>query len=547
MKEQHTNRLRYWTPFVVSLTMVAGMFIGFKLRDSLRHKRNITTIVQRNDRLEQIIDLINERYVDSVNTNLLYRDAVNGIISHLDPHTVYIPADKLDAINEDLDGSFFGIGVEFSIVRDTIQITAVVENGPADVAGVVTGDKLVKVGDSLVAGNGITSERIIGLLKGKQFSKVFLSLLEPGSPTVKVVGLKRDAIPKHSVDVAIMLDSLTGIIKINRFSATTYEEFKTGLSKLKKQGLKNLVVDLRQNSGGYLDPARRIADEFLSGDKMIVFTQGANSIPRRYIAERQGDFEDGRLTILIDEQSASASEILAGAVQDWDRGIIMGRRTFGKGLVQDQYELEDGSALRLTIAKYYTPSGRSVQRSFDGGRDDYEEDFYHRFETGELTGYDTVAVEDTTRYFTSNNRVVYGGGGIRPDVYVPYDTTKLSTSLLNLIFSDGVKSVIWDYYIANRTRLRTYANIDDYKRNFKADTLIDMYLQKQDRHTRKVIKLILEDKRNRAYFKLQLKAQMARLLFRDSGYYSLIFTDDAMVRRALSAMYSDEYSKLIGR
>lgn len=547
MEKGSKRRMQVWAPLLMSLTLAAGMLIGFNLRDTLRHKRNITTIVQRNDRLEQIIDLINERYVDTLDRNILYRDAVNGILSHLDPHTVYIPADKLEAINEDLEGSFFGIGVEFNIIRDTIQITAVVEDGPAEIAGIGVGDRLVKVGDSVVAGTGITSDRIISMLKGKKFSKVFLTMLEPGSDKPKVIGLKRDAVPNHSIDASLMLDDNTGLIKISRFSATTYTEFMKHLLALKEKGAENLVIDLRQNSGGYMDPARKIADEFLSDDKLIVATNGSNSIVQEYYTERTGEFEDGKLIILVDEQSASASEILAGAVQDWDRGVIVGRRTFGKGLVQDQYVLDDGSALRLTIARYYTPSGRSLQRSFSDGKDQYAKDYVRRFETGELTGYDTVVNSDTTKFYTANNRVVYGGGGIRPDVYVPYDTVKLSTSLLNLIFSDGVKNVIWDYHSRNRSDLKLYKDVKEFKKKFSADVLVDLYLESLDRPTARVVKLTLEDERYRKYFTLHMKAQLARLLFREEGYYSVIFTDDNMVKTALKIVDGKQYSEITGR
>lgn len=547
MDDSSKSRMRVWGPLLMSLTLAGGMLIGFNLRDTLRHKRNITTIIQRNDRLEQIIDLINERYVDTLDRNALYRDAVEGILSHLDPHTVYIPADRLESINEDLEGSFFGIGVEFNIIRDTIQITAVVEDGPAEIAGVGVGDRLVKVGDSVVAGTGITSERIISMLKGKKFSKVFLTMLEPGSDKPKVIGLKRDAVPNYSVDASMMLDDATGLIKINRFSATTHKEFIKHLLALKEKGAENLVVDLRQNTGGYVEPAKEIADEFLSDDKLIVITNGTNSVEHEYVAERTGEFETGKLVVLVDEQSASASEILAGAIQDWDRGVIIGRRTFGKGLVQDQYLLDDGSALRLTIARYYTPSGRSLQRSFDDGKEQYTEDYVHRFETGELTGFDTVVNEDTTRFYTANNRVVYGGGGIRPDIYVPYDTVKLSTSLLNLIFSDGVKNVIWDYHSKHRNDLRLYKDVKQFKKEFKADTLVKLYVNSLDKPTARVVKLTLNDERYRKYFTLHMKAQLARMLFRQEGYYSIIFSDDNMVKTALKVLNGKEYSEVTGR
>lgn len=546
MNEKNKGRLRVWGPLLIALTLIVGMTIGFKMRDTLRNKRNITTIIQRNDRLEQIIDLIDARYVDTINTNVLYRDAVSGIISHLDPHTMYIPVEQLQSLNEDLDGSFFGIGVGFIVVDDTIQITSVVEEGPAEKAGISIGDKLIKVEDSVVAGTGITSSGIMTLLKGKQFTDVKLSLKQPVEDSIYVVTLKRDRIPTFSVDAALMLDSITGIIKINKFSATTYEEFETALKKLKAEGMEQLIVDLRQNSGGYMDPAQKIADEFLDGEKLIVKTKGVNSIARDYIGGKTGKFEQGNLVILVDEQSASASEILAGAVQDWDRGVLVGRRTYGKGLVQDQYELGDGSALRLTIAKYYTPSGRCVQRPYTDGREQYQQDFHDRFTSGELVGEDsTFSLEDTTRYYTANNRVVFGGGGIRPDVYVPYDTAKLSTAMLRLIYSKGVKSTVWDYYLYEKKKLKQYATVDLFAKYFNGDTLVKRYLKTEDRQTQKTIQQLLKQNDNRNYLAIQMKAQLARMLFRDHGYYTILFTDDNVVQKAKEVLRDSTYHQLL--
>lgn len=544
--KQGSGKLKVWLPLLFSIILIVGMVLGFNLRDTLRVKRNITTIVQRNDRLEEIIDLINERYVDSINSNLLYKDAVNGILSNLDPHTVYISADKLEKFNEDLEGSFMGIGVQFSIIRDTIQIISVIEGGPADGVGIQVGDKLVKVGDSLVAGVGITSDRIMKLLKGKRHTNVLVTIVEPSGDRARELAIKRDMIPIYSVEANIMLDTVTGYIKINRFSANTYEDFVKALQELEGQGMKSLIVDLRQNPGGYLEAATKIADEFLSGKKMIVYTKGVNSYKTEYLTEKNGLFESGALTILVDESSASASEILAGAVQDWDRGLIMGRRTYGKGLVQEQYSLEDGSALRLTIAKYYTPSGRSIQRSFDEGKDAYNADFMSRFESGELIGYDTLSLPDTTKYYTANRRVVYGGGGITPDIYVPYDTTKLSSGVLNLIYSNEVKNAIWDYYISNASSLKEYRSVKEFANNFDAEEVVLQYVKTLEPATQRVTEKVLKIPVNRAHFKLQVKAQIARILFNENGYYSIILTDDRMVQRAKDTMCSKNYIKTIG-
>ncbi|HXS37955.1 MAG TPA: S41 family peptidase [Flavipsychrobacter sp.] len=548
MSGNNTGKRKVWTPLLFSLILILGMFLGFKLRDILRNKRDIQTIIERNDRLEEVIDLINEKYVDTVNTNVLYKDAMSGILSHLDPHTVYIPADELESVNEDLEGGFFGIGVEFSIVRDTIEVTSLVEGGPAEHAGMEIGDQLIKVGDSVVAGQKITSERIIRMLKGKQYSHVLLTVKQPFSNLQRHINITRDVIPIHSVEASIMLDNVTGFIKIDRFSANTYDEFKTALKELKSQGLQQLIIDLREDPGGFLDAATNIADQFLDDNKLIVYTKGQHSPRQEYRAEKNGMFEKGRLAILVDESSASASEILAGAVQDWDRGVIIGRRTFGKGLVQEQYELDDGSALRLTIAKYYTPSGRCIQRSFAKGKEVYEEDFEKRFQDGELTGKDINSIQDTTRYYTANHRLVYGGGGIKPDVYVPYDTSRISMSLLNMLYSENLKNVLWDYYLNNRAKL-IFKNIQDYKERFKAENeLASRYVADlKNVQERKVAVKILSSPFAAEYFRLHIKAQMARYLFKDNGYYAVMAQDDNAIQKAMQIIHSDNYLQLVRR
>lgn len=547
MDEQGRRQLKVWAPLLFSMILVAGMVLGFNLRDTLRKKRDIQTVIERNDRLEQVIDLISEKYVDSINTNLLYKDAINGIISHLDPHTVYIPADEYEEANEDLEGGFFGIGVEFSIVRDTIQVTSVVEQGPAERAGIKVGDQLIKVGDSIVAGRGITSQRIVHMLKGKQYSSVLVSLKDVENGGIKEVPIKRDIIPLYSLEANLKLDSITGYIKINRFSATTYDEFKKALGGLIKQGTRQLIIDLRQNPGGYLEAATKIADEFLDDEKLIVYTEGRNSPRMEYRASKDGMFEHGKLVVLVDENSASASEIFAGAIQDWDRGIIVGRRTYGKGLVQEQYDMDDGSGLRLTIARYFTPSGRSIQRSFAKGKEAYAQDFARRFETGELTGKDVMTPDDTVKYYTSGKRVVYGGGGIKPDVYVPYDTGRLSSGILGLIFSDEVKNEIWDYFIHNRQSLSNYKTPAEFKARFDAGFIIDNYLPTLNPHLRKTANAILADPVNRDYFKLQVKAQLARILYRNNGYFAVQTLGDNVVQKAMQLLYNRKSLALIHR
>jgi carboxyl-terminal processing protease len=541
MANPDTGKLKVWTPVLFSLVLIVGMTVGFNLRDSLRNKRDIKTVIQRNDRLEQLISLINERYVDSVDPNVIYKDAITGVLSHLDPHTIYIPADELQSVNEDLGGSFFGIGVEFAIIKDTIQVTSIIEGGPAERAGVLKGDQIIKVGDSTVAGAGITSDRIIKMLKGKQHSQVFVTVQQPYTPAQRHLTIKRDAVPLYSVEASIMLDSITGFIKINRFSATTYEEFTKAFSALSKQGMKQLVLDLRQNPGGYLDAATNIADDFISGDKLLVYTQGRRSSKTEYKAGNRNQFENGRLAILVDESSASASEVLAGAVQDWDRGIIIGRRTFGKGLVQEQFEMEDGSALRLTIAKYYTPSGRSIQRSYADGKSAYAEDISKRLESGELTGDDSLTIVDTTHYYTASKRVVYGSGGINPDIYVPYDTSMVHTA--NLLFNDDTRNIVWNYYLKNKKALEQFKSIQDYAIHFKADDLAKFYISDLDPDFQKSAKQLVKTPANNTYLQQLLKAQLARVLFRNNGYYSINAQYDNVIRTAMQAINGKAYAK----
>jgi len=532
-------------PLFFSLVLIIGMVLGFNLRDTLRNKRDIGAVMQRNDRLQDIIDLINEKYADTVNNDEIYQDAITGILKSLDPHTLYFPADDVEGVNNDLDGGFSGIGLEFSIVRDTIEVTSVVDNGPANHAGVEVGDQLIKVGDSVVAGTKITADRITSMLKGKQKSSVNITMKLASNGSLKQFPLIRDIIPTYSVEASIMLDSVTGFIKINRFTATTDSEFAAALSKLKAAGARQLILDLRDNPGGYLDAATSIADDFLDGNKLIVYTSGVHSAKAEYKASGKGIFENGRLAVLMDEGSASASEILAGAVQDWDRGVIIGRRSFGKGLVQEQYEMPDGAALRLTIARYYTPSGRSIQRSFSKGREAYAADFEKRFETGELTGKDTDEVADTVPYYTANHRVVYGGGGIKPDVYVPYDTSHISASLLNMIFSDELRASIWDYFLHNRSKLK-FTSIEDFNNSFTGDNEIeDNYLSTLNPEARKRVSKELGRPGFKEYLNVQVRAQVARFLFKDNGYYAVSVKEDEVVNKALSVLRSDEYNKLL--
>ncbi len=547
MSEERKQRLKIWLPLLFSVVLIAGMVIGFKLRDSLRNKRNITAIIQRSDRLEEIIDLIKDRYVDSVDANLLYADAVDGILSHLDPHTVYIAADERGEMDEKLSGRFYGIGVSFIVINDTMLITSVVDGGPASIAGITKGDRVIQVGDSIIVGNKTLSGTIPQLLKGPKGTEVSVVAKKGNTNKLDTVLITRGLIPIVSVDASIMLDSVTGFIKLNRFSDSTYKDFSNALSKLKRHGMQRLVLDLRQNPGGYLDEAVKMIDDFIEGEKLLVYTKGNRSVYTEYNTGERKKFERGRVIILVDEGSASASEIFAGAIQDYDRGVIMGRRTYGKGLVQEQYSLEDGAALRLTIAKYYIPSGRSIQRSFEDGKEAYRHDILERYESGELTGNNNIAIADTTKYYTTNGRVVYGGGGITPDIYVPYDTTNIPTALIEMLYSTTMRNMLWQYYFEHTKELRQYKNAASFNKSFDAAVLLAYYAKKAEPETSRYIKKQMKRQGVKDYFLLHMKAQMARVLFDNEGYYNVINSDDIMLQKALEVIHTSRYDSVISR
>lgn len=544
MKEQRKSSGYFLTPLLFSGVLVTGMVWGFNLKDSLSNKRDLKTVVNRNDRVEELIGLIKERYVDTVNTNKLYERAVNGILDPLDPHTVYIPAEDLQGVNEDLEGAFSGIGVEYSIINDTLFVTNVIAGGPSERAGLEIGDQVIRVGDSVIAGNGINTERILKLLRGKEGSKVAIAIRKPTTGGNRMVSIKRGMIPLYSVDAGIMLDEQTGYIKINKFSATTYDEFKEALERLQNNGAQQLVLDLRDNPGGYMDAAISILDDLLPGEKLLVYTKGVHTPRINYTAELDGLFEHGKLAVLINENSASASEIVSGAVQDWDRGVVVGRRSFGKGLVQEQFELPDGSAIMLTTARYYTPSGRSIQRPYKEGREAYEHDAEKRWESGELVGKaSTSTLTDTIPYYTANKRVVHGGGGIIPDVQVPYDTTKWSSASPHIAFSETMNNTVLGYYIAHKEEL-VYKDVQDFVKRFdNVPAILQAYLAKLSGTKKQQAQKIISA--DNGFLSNEIKAQVARYLYRDNGYYAVKAQRDDVLKKAMEALKDKAYVRLL--
>ena len=389
--------------------------------------------VQKNQRkFGRLLRLVDGYYVDTANVDKLTEKAIVHLLSELDPHSVYISKEEVDRMNEPLQGNFEGIGISFNIHKDTLLVTSIISGGPSEKVGIRAGDRILQVDGKNIAGTGIKNNDVFEMLRGEKGTTVELQVLRRNSDGLLDFSIVRDKIPIHSLDASYMLDDETGFIKLNKFSATTTQEFTEAVKDLRSKNMQNLILDLRGNGGGYLKTAIAMADEFLEPGKLIVYTEG-KSYPRNYTyATETGSFEKGRLVVLIDEGSASASEIVSGAVQDWDRGLIIGRRSFGKGLVQRPIPLPDGSSVRLTIQKYYTPSGRCIQKPYDEGVEAYRKERLERYSSGEFFTLDSLKMPDSLKYFTQNNRIVYGGGGIMPDIFVPVDTSQTSDYFVDL-------------------------------------------------------------------------------------------------------------------
>jgi carboxyl-terminal processing protease len=529
----HNKKLQVWLPLILSVVMILGMFFGFKM-----HQQTGAADFFRRDKtttLEETMELIKNRYVDHVQLDSLKDDAINAVMDHLDPHSVYIPASEVAEANEDLAGNFEGIGVEFNIFRDTVNVTYVIPEGPSDKAGLKLGDKIVRVNDSSIVSKTMPIQDIRKLIRGKAGSPVKLTIVRNNA--AQNITVTRGRIPLPAIDASYMVDAKTGYLKLGKFSETAYREFMESLEKLKGSGMQNLILDLRGNGGGYITQAVNIADEFLSGDKLIVYTQGTNIEKKEYKASKDGVFETGKLVVLIDELSASASEILAGALQDWDRATIVGRRSFGKGLVQEQYSLSDGSAIRLTVARYYTPSGRSIQRPYDKGKKIYMEEILDRYEHGEYINPDSIHHDSTEKvYKTNGGKKVYGGGGITPDVYVPVDTSSFTHNVTKLYLDGRFSNFIYQYYIAHLPEFQQYKTPTDLATQFQntedAWKQLVAFALKDSIYLSKVPAL---DKEN---IEERIKAYIARLKWRTQGFYEVYNLYDPVFQKAKQVVNS---------
>lgn len=518
------------------MLLLIGVIIGFYLADNNLSDNGLNFSLKSNNKINSVLRLVKENYVDSVNEDSLEGVAVNNVLQTLDPHSLYLQPQRAESINENLDGGFNGVGLEYQLLRDTLVVTQVYSGGPAAIAGLLPGDKIINVNEKKFSGTKLTAEKVDQTLKGDSLSQISMSVLIPNNPILKTYRIQRGHVDLSSLDAAYMISPGTGYIKISKFASTTDADFRAALTKLKAQGLKKLVVDLRENGGGYLNAATSLADEFLPKGKLIVYTKGVHEERKDYFSTDSGMFKEGKLAVVIDEYSASASEILAGALQDLDRAVIVGRRSFGKGLVQQQFPFGDGSAVNLTVARYYTPSGRSIQKSYKYGAENYHNEIAERMRKGELfseqsTLNDSV-FKKSSPYRTVAGKKVYSGGGIMPDIFVPADTT-INTDLVQAL---------------SEQQLFTAYTIDQLgpvlNKFHTADAFVSQYNISDDEFNKFILyasKTIKEmDSKellsSKATIKTILKASAARFKWGDNAYFEVMNSDDAALKKAVEAV-----------
>ncbi len=525
------NRLAPWIPFICGICIGAGILLGTFISPSVPNGDSMNPY----DKIKAVLGYVEDNYVDTVNTSELVDLSIQEILQHLDPHSGYYTASEVIEMNEPLQGNFQGVGVEYNIIRDTVVVVNVIRGGPAETAGLFTGDRLVAADGSSLVGDSATEKIVKRKLRGTAGSPVNVSVVRRGSPSVKQIRVVRGSVPIYSVEAAYMLQPEIGYIRLTRFAETSMAEFLKAADTLRKQGMKKLVFDLRGNGGGLLEAAVEISDEFLAEGQMIVFTKGRVDGEEKIMATKKGSLEKMPVAVLIDENSASASEIVAGAIQDNDRGIIIGRRSFGKGLVQEEKKLSDGSAFRLTIARYYTPTGRCIQKSYANGIHDYEQDEARRFKNGELLHADSIHFPDSLKFKTPKGKIVYGGGGIMPDIFVPLDTSGNSTYLNDLYYRDifTLWSLDFNQDEGKNWQQRGYDS-------FRADFVVT------EKHMSDFGKIASSNKvkdnpsgkkQSDKLIRRYMKAFGARVVFGDIGYFPAWNDEDAVVLAAVDALF----------
>ena len=528
------NRL---SPLWLALAVVIGIAIGTFYAHHFSGNR-LSIINSGSNKLNNLLYIIDDQYVDTIDMADLVEQAMPQILAELDPHSTYISAKDVQTANDDLRGSFSGVGIEFVIRHDTLRVQNVISEGPAEQAGVLAGDKIVTVDDSVFTGKSLTNEEAMHRLKGPQGTKVKLGILRYGESDLRYVTVTRGEIPMKSVTAAYMLDDETGYIKIKNFGENTYYEVLVALAQLAQEGFHQLTIDLRGNTGGYLQSAVQIANEFLPKNMLIVYTEGRRSPREEFRSDGRGSYQKMPLVVLIDEGSASASEILSGAIQDNDRGTIIGRRSFGKGLVQKPVEFGDGSMMRLTIARYYTPSGRCIQKPYTNGMDkDYEEDLLARYQHGEFFSQDSIKHEGP-EYHTGNGRVVYGGGGITPDIFVPEDTTDYTSYYKEASLSGLILQFGYDYTDQNRDKLKEYDDEASLLKYIKKQNLVEQFAQYADKHGLKRRNLLIQ--KSRRLLEQYIYSRVIYNMLSEEAWLQYLNEDDPAIKETLRIFKADE-------
>lgn len=534
------KRFNIYLPLLIALSVIVGIFLGNRL--SRKQPSGFPNMsLQSSNKLSAIVDLIENAYVDSVPKEKVIEDAIPALLKNLDPHTTYIAASDMQGVTEEMQGNFGGIGVQFSIHNDTVHVVDVVSGGPSYKLGIQPGDRIVMVNDSNIAGIGIKNENVLKLLRGEKGTKVNVGIKRAGIKTVIPYNIVRGDIPIISVDVSYMINNETGYVKVSRFGEKTYAEFMEAMEKLNHQGAGKIIIDLRSNPGGYLMAVIQMVNEFLDRDELILYTQGHSQPRKTYKATSKGKWLDKDVFVLIDEYSASASEIFAGAIQDNDRGIVIGRRSFGKGLVQEQIPFYDGSALRLTVARYYTPSGRSIQKPYEEGTDEYYHDIMKRAVHGELAVADSIQFADSLRYETKSGRTVYGGGGIMPDYFVPIDTSGYSDYYSKIVGKALVYNFALDYSDKNRKDLKKLDTATALGEHLNNQNILDQfadYAEKQG--VRKDQKGLNTSGK---VIKTQIMAYIARNMLGEEGFFPIIKEIDETLLKAIEISSSEEQIK----
>lgn len=533
--QYNNNKKDILYPLGLAAVLAVGILVGVSLKQA--PDRTSLTVYPRTDKLSSILNYIENQYVDTVSMGSLVESTIPTMLKYLDPHSVYIPASELQKVNEPLDGGFDGIGITFNMPNDTVVVMSTIPGGPSERVGIEAGDRIITINDSLVAGKNINQNDIVTILKGPTGTKVSVGIQRTGLAELLTFEITRDKIPIYSIDVSFMLNDEVGFIKISRFARTTYTEFIAAVDKLQSQGMKKIIIDLRGNTGGYLDAATNIANEFLPEGKLIVYTQGKARPRQNIYSTAKGRCLNTPVAIIIDEFSASASEILAGALQDNDRGVVTGRRSFGKGLVQEQVLFSDGSALRLTIARYYTPTGRSIQKPYEPGSDDYFYDISNRYLHGEFQEQDSIQLQDSLKFTTPGGRIVYGGGGIMPDFFIPIDTLGVTpyfnqVARRNLIYRFAYNFT--DKHRRSMNSMKDYKSIEQYLDNLSIMNQFIDFAQ-----ARGVKPNHADLAKSRFIIETQIKAYVARGIIDDLGFYPIITRIDNTLLRTIEILQQD--------